>query len=612
MNSARPPKKRNPDWLDTLLHTDFFGSCDDHTDHGKNEKCVFCIDCKLCCCKSCRASMTHFQHRSLQIVKYFGQDLVCLRDIRIYFDCSGIQTCKVKGEMAVHLNSRPQYKTTKALRSKLRCVECEACGRRIQIQDSPNRFCSIACKVMTNTESDGPHAGTPSSSEVGGSPHGAPSLVSGTEKSPMQTNKLVINFDLQGNPIGPNKNRLLIRGLAIVKVIVGVVYDDWRKVPNGKKHEIWENLLQEFDIPAFHRENVLTQVQDQWKTWKKNIRKNYFGTTREEILMWKDNVPLKEGIPESDWNIFVEREATPQKLDQRAQSRVNRAKKKDVHTLGRKSYAQVAEEWAERTAGTEDEGLEPNRVNLYLHARKKRRTGEFHPSVATDAARIAEIKSHQDKYSQADLETDALTQVLGREKRGRTRGMGRISKTKLKAIRPFVSELENVKNEVNQQKSMVANVESTFSEKMDTIINLLQNRTPQPLPFSFAGPSRSIPTQVPSSFATPPPNALAQVPSSFTTANQSSSSAADTGYHHIRDLKNVKHIAMGKIEEMGSGKTVHNRALVAHEAKVRVICVYPGNENEPVYLGQQGSADNLGKCAGSYVVWPIYLLEKIV
>lgn len=190
--------------------------------------------------------------------------------------------------------------------------------------------------------------------------------------------------------------------------------------------------------------------------------------------------------------------------------------------------------------------------------------------------------------------------------------MGRISKTKLKAIRPFVSELENVKNEVNKQKSMVANVESTFSEKMDTIINLLQNQTPQPLPFSFAGPSRNIPTHVPSSFATPSPNAIAQVPSSFTTANQSSSSAADTGYHHIRDLKNVKHIAMGKIKEIGSGKTMHNRPLAAHEAKVRVICVYPGNENEPVYLGQQGSADNLGKCAGSYVVWPIYLLEKIV
>lgn len=50
----------------------------------------------------------------------------------------------------MHLNSRPQYKTTKALRSKLRCVECEACGRRIQIQDSPNRFCSIACKVLSN------------------------------------------------------------------------------------------------------------------------------------------------------------------------------------------------------------------------------------------------------------------------------------------------------------------------------------------------------------------------------------------------------------------------------------------------------------------------------
>ncbi|KAM7463388.1 hypothetical protein LguiA_031509 [Lonicera macranthoides] len=140
---------RQTEWLSTLLHSKFFGSCVDHRHLRKNEKNVFCIDCNLCFCKHCISSSVHCLHRRLQICRYVYHDVVRLQDIQKFLDCSKIQTYKINGEKAVHLNPRPQSKESKSSKSKNGAF-CEACGRHIQ--DFPNKFCSIACKVSTVVE----------------------------------------------------------------------------------------------------------------------------------------------------------------------------------------------------------------------------------------------------------------------------------------------------------------------------------------------------------------------------------------------------------------------------------------------------------------------------
>jgi hypothetical protein len=223
-------------------------------------------------------------------------------------------------------------------------------------------------------------------------------------------------------------------------------------------------------------------------------------------------------------------------------------------------------------------------------------------------AKISEIQSSQDECTQNDLDSDALTQVKGKDKKGRTRGVGKIPKTKLKANRPLVSELQEVKNDIKQYKVTMGNMESSFNEKissfnekMDTIlssVNLLLNQSPQQFPFPFAAPSQStIPTQVPSSLSHP---------------SQSAPAPAYTGYYHIRNLENTKNIAMGKIEEVTPGTIVHCRPMVAPEVKLSVHSIYPGMQDEPVYLTEQGANTTIGEFFGSYVLWPIYLLEKIM
>ncbi|KAK4857093.1 hypothetical protein QYF36_024418 [Acer negundo] len=60
-------------------------------------------------------------------------------------DPSNPSTCKINGEKAVHLNPRPQLKDAKPSTKSNTGASCLACGR--YLQDSPNLFCSIACKV---------------------------------------------------------------------------------------------------------------------------------------------------------------------------------------------------------------------------------------------------------------------------------------------------------------------------------------------------------------------------------------------------------------------------------------------------------------------------------
>ncbi|KAL5827754.1 hypothetical protein ACOSQ3_019601 [Xanthoceras sorbifolium] len=130
------------EWLSALLHFDFFNSCDEHQHLRKNERNVFCIDCNFGLCRHCETA--HCLHRRLQICKYVYHDVVRLQDMQKHLDCSKIQTYKINGEKAVHLNPRPQLKDAKPSTKSKTGASCEACGR--YLQDLPNRFCSIACK----------------------------------------------------------------------------------------------------------------------------------------------------------------------------------------------------------------------------------------------------------------------------------------------------------------------------------------------------------------------------------------------------------------------------------------------------------------------------------
>lgn len=164
------------------------------------------------------------------------------------------------------------------------------------------------------------------------------------------TKRLVVTFDTNGNPIGENKSKLLTHSLKLIKAHVGVAYDDWGKVGDAKRDDIWQTLMLEFGIPLYQKDNLLSRMGEQWKTWKRNIRKRHFPSEKstQEILVLKDHVPKKLEVPLVEWNRFIAIEASTRKIEQRVQNSINRSKKKDVNNLGAKSYSDAKSEWTVR------------------------------------------------------------------------------------------------------------------------------------------------------------------------------------------------------------------------------------------------------------------------
>ena len=83
---------------------------------------------------------------------------------------------------------------------------------------------------------------------------------------------------------------------------------------------------------------------------------------------------------------------------------------------------------------------------------------------------INAIRSTQDKACKGSIETDALTQHFGKDKRGRTRGVGStVSRTKLKATLPIRNELEKMKASVQSTNDTLDDLKTTMGHILKVV-----------------------------------------------------------------------------------------------------------------------------------------------
>ncbi|KAM7492979.1 hypothetical protein LguiB_027588 [Lonicera macranthoides] len=384
-----------------------------------------------------------------------------------------------------------------------------------------------------------------------------------------------ITFNLKGQII-QGKNEFKARGLELLKTHIGLAFDDWRHVPDKKKEDMFETLLDEFDFPPEEKDAVFTQLGVQLKTWKKNVRNKYFGNTRESVLAYKDKVLESVQVSLSAWNTFIDREATPEKLAQRCKAKHNRSKKTDAHYLGRTSYAEKEE------ICMSVEKRKPDPIELYVDARKNPKTKLCHPGAVSDVEQIIAIRSTQDEASKGSIETDALTRHFGKDKIGRTRGVGStVARTKLKATLPIRNELEQMKTSVQSTNDSLDDLKSTMSH----ILKVVQ------VYFSVI--------------------AIVHCSKKSATGSPSMPTSGSSKSYKLMHLDGSKSIAQVTIVKTAPGSLVHGRPLLPFKVKIAVVKVFQGMGDEPLWKGNQGGADTLGETEGGYLVSPKYLMEEV-
>ncbi|KAK4476503.1 hypothetical protein RD792_015659 [Penstemon davidsonii] len=126
-----------PSWLSALLTEKFYNACIIHEYMKKNEKNVFCLDCREGICPHCL--INHPSHRLLKIRRYVYHDVIRLRDADKLMDCAQVQSYTTNSAKVVFLNQRPQSRPPKV--SGRLCLTCDR-----NLHES-SLFCSISCKV---------------------------------------------------------------------------------------------------------------------------------------------------------------------------------------------------------------------------------------------------------------------------------------------------------------------------------------------------------------------------------------------------------------------------------------------------------------------------------
>ncbi|XP_042395902.1 protein RGF1 INDUCIBLE TRANSCRIPTION FACTOR 1-like [Zingiber officinale] len=126
-----------PGWLGRLMEESFFVGCGAHGSRRKNEKNIFCLDCRTSICPHCAPS--HPSHSLLQVRRYVYNDVVRLEDLERLIDCSCVQPYTINSAKVIFLKPRPQSRPFKG--SGNLCLMCD------RILQEPFHFCSLSCKV---------------------------------------------------------------------------------------------------------------------------------------------------------------------------------------------------------------------------------------------------------------------------------------------------------------------------------------------------------------------------------------------------------------------------------------------------------------------------------
>ncbi|KAM7474177.1 hypothetical protein LguiB_021420 [Lonicera macranthoides] len=316
----------------------------------------------------------------------------------------------------------------------------------------------------------------------------SPTPSSQSSKTGKEKGKLPIIIGPSGCVVGSNSRKWSNRCGDFVRSCVPVKYSDWRQVPQNFKDDVWRNLMDEFEIDI--PEEVARPMLE--KGWSQKFR-TYKVTLRKSLESEKEEAP--RGMDPNHWKEFSENESNPKKKEQKIKNAENRAQLQYSHCLGRYSYAQKTHELQE---------AEPeksiDRVDAWFAGHQKE-DGTVLVSAKPFYDKLKEANTKRksgDEGSSTTIENDGLTQVFGKDHRGRLRGVGshiskkqmvivEIGKAKESAKKKEKAKGDALKDEMmasvqSQIQTMHADLKNDLMLSMQSLLNYFMNNAKESSP----------------------------------------------------------------------------------------------------------------------------------
>ncbi|XP_075650322.1 uncharacterized protein LOC142620904 [Castanea sativa] len=251
-------------------------------------------------------------------------------------------------------------------------------------------------------------------------------------------------------------------------------YLNWKNMPEEFKEECWRVVEHKYSVPVNPiadealKAFTLQKIGKAWRDYKPRMKKRHYIPHSRNKTRVKNNPP--KGCILEDWDILVDHWYTDDAVIQSEKNKDRRSKQDELHTAGSCSYAVHAA----KKAKTDGQPIERAVLYQVLHTRKDGTAVNPVVKAKMDKMKeLLEISSNQLQSSDTSgsiawSPDDVFAKVMGKERKGRVRGVGfgptpsgRSSKSVLTDIEIHSSQARD--NEVAQLKASLATMEEKLA-----------------------------------------------------------------------------------------------------------------------------------------------------
>ncbi|RWR76092.1 hypothetical protein CKAN_00450500 [Cinnamomum micranthum f. kanehirae] len=242
-----------------------------------------------------------------------------------------------------------------------------------------------------------------------------------------------VTFSLSGQAIGPNAAKLSSAIRKVAKSNISPCFYNWSQVPILVKEHVWG----------------IVSANEHWRNWKSTLCKNFYDKYQTDVER-KNNPPKK--VKKEDWEKFVNMCSMEESIGKRNHGKEARKALKSPHTSGRMGQARVAKNLRQKNPG-----VEITRTQTWLATH----TPKNGSARCEYRERVASLYEDNPSIANKDLDHDAVALILGRDNRGRVKGMGNgVSKTSINYSDPYKKGLQK-----EQESQVILQVQVDNLEK---------------------------------------------------------------------------------------------------------------------------------------------------
>ena len=231
-------------------------------------------------------------------------------------------------------------------------------------------------------------------------------------------------------------------------------------------------------------------------------------------------------------------------------------------------------------------------------------------------AKLKEVHESQFDAYKASLSIDALSQVLGYDRKGRTRGVSsRVVKFRIIVLETSDTGLTRTVDSHDAKLSRLEAIVQDMYAFMKRTLGGDRKGKGKEKAVEKEEEVRENEAQDDEDVdlaASSPTHAYFDDPLSYLAPFPIPMSTIGWPGVFILDVFDGQRIGRGlRDPNIVQGGIVHGRALEEIESKVLITHVIPGKENSPLWLREQCGTMYISGCVNSYIVWPTHLLSFI-